>query len=161
MNKRLAKSPLPSRFGGPKESPGFLLWKVSNAWQRRQRAALQPLGLTHSQFVILATVTWFGAAETLTQAKIAQLSGIDAMTTSQVVRALEVAALLERRDHPDDTRKKAIAATAAGRKKALEALPVVEATDAAFFAPLGKDAARLVAMFNALAAGPDDEASRV
>lgn len=145
-----AARPLPSRFGGPKESPGFLLWKVSNAWQRRQRAALQPLGLTHSQFVILATVTWFGAGETLTQARIAEISGIDPMTTSQVVRTLEVAALLERRDHPRDPRAKAIAVTPAGREKARKALPIVEAVDAAFFAPLATDVARLVKMFDAL-----------
>ena len=54
-------APLPTRLSGPGESPGFLLWKVSNAWQRKQRAALQPFGLTHSQFVLLATATWFGA----------------------------------------------------------------------------------------------------
>jgi DNA-binding MarR family transcriptional regulator len=147
--------PLPSRFAGPEQSPGFLLWKVSNAWQRQQRAALQPLGLTHAQFVILATVTWFGEAETLTQAKIAKISGIDAMTTSQVVRALEAAALLERREHPSDPRAKAIAATAVGKKKAQKALPIVEAVDAAFFAPLAKDTTSLMAMFRVLARDDD------
>ena len=87
----MKRPPLPTRLAGPAESPGFLLWKISNAWQRRQRAALQPFGLTHSQFVVLATATWFGASETLTQARISQLSGIDPMTTSQVLRALEAA----------------------------------------------------------------------
>src|SRR5260370_37592743 len=97
--KRGSKSPtLPTRFGGPAESPGFLLWKISNALQRRQRTALQPYGLTHSQFVVLATATWFGAAETLTQARISQLSGIDPMTTSHVLRALEAALLIQRVD---------------------------------------------------------------
>ena len=62
MTKR---PPLPSRVG-PGDSPGFLLWKVSNAWQRQIRAALQPFSLTHSQFVVLATATWFGAEERLT-----------------------------------------------------------------------------------------------
>jgi DNA-binding MarR family transcriptional regulator len=147
---RKAGAPLPSRFAGPKESPGFLLWKVSNAWQRRQRAALQPLGLTHSQFLVLATATWFGAKEPLTQARIAELSGIDPMTTSQVVRTLEGASLLERRDHPDDPRAKAIVVTAAGREKARRAVTVVEATDAAFFAPVAAGARRLVELFKAL-----------
>jgi DNA-binding MarR family transcriptional regulator len=150
MKRKAAAPPLPTRFAGPRESPGFLLWKVSNAWQRRQRAALQPFGLTHSQFVILATATWFGASEALTQARLSELSGVDPMTTSQVVRTLEAAGLLERRDHPDDPRAKAIAVTAAGREKAREALTVVEATDAAFFAPVASSAARLVAIFRAL-----------
>ena len=72
------------------------------------------------------------------------------MTTSQVVRTLEVAALLERRDHPRDPRAKAIAVTAAGKEKARKALPIVEAVDTAFFAPLATDATSLVKMFNAL-----------
>ena len=51
----MTKPPLPTRLSGPAESPGFLLWKISNAWQRRLRVALQPYELTHSQFVLLAT----------------------------------------------------------------------------------------------------------
>jgi DNA-binding MarR family transcriptional regulator len=126
------------------------LWKISNAWQRRQRAALQPLGLTHSQFVILATATWFSASEMLTQARLAELSGVDPMTTSQIVRTLEAASLLERRDHPEDPRAKAIMVTSAGRDKARKALVVVEATDAAFFAPVAASTGRLVKLFQAL-----------
>jgi DNA-binding MarR family transcriptional regulator len=150
MKRKAAAPPLPTRFAGPKESPGFLLWKVSNAWQRRQRAALQPLGLTHSQFVVLATATWFGSSEALTQARLAELSGVDPMTTSQVLRTLEAAGLLERRDHPDDPRAKAIVVTAAGREKARKAVAVVEATDAAFFAPLASSSERLVKILAAL-----------
>jgi DNA-binding MarR family transcriptional regulator len=150
MRRKPGAPPLPSSFAGPKESPGFLLWKISNAWQRRQRAALQPFGLTHSQFVILATATWFGASETLTQARLAELSGVDPMTTSQVVRTLEEASLIERRSHPDDPRAKAIVVTSAGRERARKALSVVEETDAAFFEPVASSAARLVKIFKAL-----------
>ncbi|HEY4156627.1 MAG TPA: MarR family transcriptional regulator [Polyangiaceae bacterium] len=157
MKRKAPHKPLPSRLSGPAESPGFLLWKVSNAWQRRQRAALQPLGLTHSQFVILATSTWFGASETLTQARVAELSGIDVMTTSQVVRTLESAKLLERREHPDDPRAKAIVVTEAGREKAKKAVVVVEETDAAFFEPIGANAARLVKLFGSLVGGNQAE----
>ena len=145
--------PLPTRHSGPAESPGFLLWRISNAWQRRQRQALGPFGLTHSQFVVLATATWFGAAETLTQARISQLSGIDPMTTSQVLRALETASLIERVDHPTDPRAKSIMVTRAGRDLARKAVVVVEETDAAFFEPLAGDTARLVKMFQALVQG--------
>jgi MarR family transcriptional regulator, organic hydroperoxide resistance regulator len=156
--KRGSKNPalrpaLPTQFAGPAESPGFLLWKISNAWQRRQRTALQPYGLTHSQFVVLATATWFGPEEILTQARISQLTGIDPMTTSQVLRALEAASLIERVDHPKDPRAKSIMVTRAGRDLARKAVVVVEATDAAFFEPLASDTARLVRMFQALVQG--------
>lgn len=151
MKKRsAAPPPLPTRLSSPAASPGFLLWKVSNAWQRRQRATLEPLGLTHSQFVLLATATWFGASETLTQARLAELSGVDPMTTSQVVRTLEVAGLLERSSHPDDPRAKAVAVTDAGRAKARQAVVAVEETDAAFFAPLRARTSDLVDMFGVL-----------
>src|SRR5882724_1654732 len=139
MKRGSRRPPLPTRLAGPAESPGFLLWKISNAWQRRQRIALQPYGLTHSQFVVLATATWFGASETLTQSRISRLSGIDPMTTSQVLRALEAASLIQRVDHPKDPRAKSIV--------------VVEETDAAFFEPLASDTARLVEMFQVLVQG--------
>lgn len=147
------KQPLPTRLSGPGDSPGFLLWKISNAWQRRQREALQPLGLTHSQFVVLATATWFSASETLTQARISQLSGIDPMTTSQLLRALEAAHLIQRVDHPRDPRAKQITVTKTGRDLARRAIPVVEDVDATFFEPLASDTKRLVAMFQALVQG--------
>ncbi|MBR0824765.1 MarR family transcriptional regulator [Bradyrhizobium manausense] len=151
----MKQPPLPTRLSGPAESPGFLLWKISNAWQRQQRAALQPFGLTHSQFVVLATATWFSASETLTQARISQLTGIDPMTTSQVLRALEAARLIQRVDHPTDPRAKSITVTKAGRDLAREAVPVVEDVDAAFFEPLASDTKRLVAMFQALVQGTE------
>lgn len=146
----MKQPPLPTRLSGPAESPGFLLWKISNAWQRRLRVALQPYELTHSQFVLLATATWFGAEETLTQARLSQLSGIDPMTTSQVLRALEAAQLIQRIDHPGDPRAKAITVTKVGRDLARKAVVAVEDADTAFFKPVASDAKRLVVMFQTL-----------
>jgi hypothetical protein len=40
---------------GPAASPGFLLWHLTLAWQRAVTAVLEPLDLTHVQFVLLAT----------------------------------------------------------------------------------------------------------
>lgn len=148
------KPPLPSRLAGPQQSPGFLLWKVSNAWQRKQRAALKPHELTHAQFVLLATATWFGASEALTQARLSELSGVDVMTTSQIVRALETAGLLRRDPHPSDPRAKALVVTAPGRAKAKKAIVAVEETDAAFFAA-APDRAALLRALDALSAQED------
>ena len=47
-----------SRLPGPERSPGFLLWRVTLAWQRAMRAALAPHDLTHVQFVLLTTTWW-------------------------------------------------------------------------------------------------------
>jgi DNA-binding MarR family transcriptional regulator len=148
----MATKPLPTQFSGPYESPGFLLWRIANAWQREQRNALQAFGITHTQFVALAVASWFSRQEPMTQARLAQITGSDPMTTSQVVRALEKLGYFERSPHPTDTRAKLISVSAAGRKVAAKATKVVEATDQAFFAPLGDQTGELVRLFQSLLA---------
>jgi DNA-binding MarR family transcriptional regulator len=119
---------------------------------------LLPLGLTHSQFVILACTTWFGEKQPLSQARIGELTGVDPMTTSQIVRSLEKLKYLTRRAHPDDPRAKLIAVTGAGRALAQKAVVVVEETDAAFFRPVGR-ARDLVKLLQLLMADPQSPRS--
>jgi hypothetical protein len=49
---------LRSEFTDAELSPGLLLWRVTNAWQAAQRAALRPFDLMHVQFVLLASLSW-------------------------------------------------------------------------------------------------------
>ena len=118
-------------------SPGFLLWQVTNRWQAAQRAALKPHGLTHVQFVLLASLSWLDSGEPVSQRVLAQHAATDPMMTSQVVRSLEAAGLISRTPHPTDGRAWALAVTTLGRAKANQAVVAVEACDDAFFAPLG------------------------
>jgi DNA-binding MarR family transcriptional regulator len=125
-----------SRFAGPAESAGFLLWQVASAWQRAIRAALDDLDLTHAQFVLLATVVWLAAESPevpVTQTVVAVHTATDAVMTSEVMRTLERKGYVERKAHPDDARAKRIVSTAAGRRLVRRALPLVEAVDAQFF----------------------------
>jgi len=131
---------LPTRFEGPGESPGFLLWQATNAWQRAVREALAPLELTHVQFVLLASITWLadaGDGDPLTQRALAAHARTDEMMTSQVVRALEAKGLIERPPHPGDARARTLRPTTAGAALAARAIPAVEAADDAFFTALG------------------------
>jgi DNA-binding MarR family transcriptional regulator len=106
-------------------------------WQRAMRAALAPHGLTHVQFVQLASAWWLGErGERPSQRRLAEHAGTDAMMTSQVVRALERAGLVERLRHPGDSRSLLVTVTDAGRTRLRGALADVEAADAAFFAPV-------------------------
>ena len=68
-----------SRYAGPSESPGFALWRVSNAWQRAIRAALAPYDLTHAQFVLLAATAWASVnrEEPLSQRMLSDATGVD------------------------------------------------------------------------------------
>jgi DNA-binding MarR family transcriptional regulator len=104
----------------------------------------------------LAAATWFGAKERLTQARLAKLAGVDVMTASQVVRALETQGLVERTEHPEDPRANAITVTAAGKEKARKAIVAVETTDAEFFEPVLAQRAQLLSLFRALSR-PEDE----
>jgi len=98
------------------------------------RAALAPHGLTHVQFVLLASLWWLSEhGEPPTQKALADQAGTDAMMTSQVLRKLEDAGLLERRPHPRDSRARLLALTEAGRERLTGALRDVEAADAGFF----------------------------
>jgi DNA-binding MarR family transcriptional regulator len=129
-----------SAFDTPQQSPGFLLWRVTLAWQRRMRAALAPHDLTHVQFVLLASLWWsqeHGGPPT--QAQLAEQAGTDLMMTSQVLRRLEGRGLLARDPDPGDSRARRLRLTAAGGALLAGALADVEAADQAYFAVLGRD----------------------
>ncbi|MFI1098199.1 MarR family winged helix-turn-helix transcriptional regulator [Streptomyces sp. NPDC020917] len=132
-------SGLSTGFSSAEESPGLLLWQVTNRWQAAQRAALKPYGLTHVQFVLLASLTWLAGAsgEAVTQRALADHAVTDPMMTSQVLRVLEGRDLVVRGPHPQDARARALSVTPEGRDLANRAVAAVEACDAAFFAALG------------------------
>jgi len=132
------------------DSPGLLLWQVTNRWQAAQRATLKPFGLTHVQFVLLASLTWLTAEGPVTQRRLADHAATDPMMTSQVLRALEGRGLLRRAPHPGDRRARALTVTADGRALANRAVVAVEACDRAFFGVLGGEGAALARMLRAL-----------
>ena len=118
--------------------PGFLLWRATNAWQRKQRAALEGLGITHVQFALLASLGMDDARKGLSQAEISSRSGVDPMTTSQVIRNLEARDLVVRSASDEDKRAQRVVLSAAGRSLLRKAQPKVEKADAEFFAAAGK-----------------------
>lgn len=127
---------------GPFASPGFHLWHASLRWTQEIAQALQPLGLTHTQFFLLGAVGWLtkanGAAPK--QREVAEFAKLDKVMTSQVTRALESDGLLLRKDDPIDSRAWRLELTAKGRQQLTEAVALVRGVDVRFF---GKDAERL------------------
>lgn len=140
------------------DSPGFLLWHATLRWQRAMADALAPYDITHVQFVLLASAWWLVEhGEHPSQRRLAEHAGTDAMMTSQVVRALESAGLVERVRDPHDARAVLVAVTEAGRERAVAALGDVEQADRAFFAAVADEA--LVPRLQALAGrGPGGRA---
>ena len=124
-----------TRFQGPEASPGFLMWRAALAWQRDIAAALEPVGLTHSQFVLLACTQWleehgYGASQVM----VATQAGMDVKTASQVLRRLERAGLVSRQPDPKDARARIVTMTPAGRDVGARATRLVEDADEAYFA---------------------------
>jgi DNA-binding MarR family transcriptional regulator len=128
-----------SSFDSPAESPGFLLWRATLAWQRAVDEALRSFGLTHARFALLATLWWWGTVrdDRPTQRALGAAAGLDAMTASQVARALERRHLLVRIQDPRDSRALQLSITSDGRRLAARAVRAVESVDDSFFAPAG------------------------
>jgi DNA-binding MarR family transcriptional regulator len=129
-----------SQFDGPEQSPGFLLWQVSTQWRRQIEAALTTLGLTHPQFVLLASVGWLTRNHAnITQVELARHCSMDITMTSQVLRALEKKGFIERQKRNGDERSKFPRLTKSGAEIVEQALPLVETVDLKFFDKLGQD----------------------
>ena len=139
----MADGGIGSRFPAASQSPGLLLWRVTNRWQAVMRAALAPHGVTHVQYVLLASLTWLADREPdrlVTQTDLAGFAATDLMMTSQVLRSLEKAGLVERLPHPTDRRARVLRPTPAGAETARRATADVEDADATFFAAVDADA---------------------
>lgn len=121
----------------PEESTGFLLWQLTNLWQREIKKSLEPYGLTHSQFVLLANIHWLTLQrQDVTQILLSNHTKIDPMTTSTVLRTLQSKELIQRQEHSSDTRAKTVALTNKGIKIIKQAIKTVEDFDKNFFSKL-------------------------
>jgi len=130
--------------GKAKESSGFLLWRVTNLWQRKIKKALEKFGLTHSQFLLLASIHWLTLhKEEVTQVVLSNHTKIDPMTTSTVLRTLQQKGFLQRKEHSTDTRAKTVGLTKEGVKIIKKAVVAVEKFDKEFFSSLGKKTTKL------------------
>lgn len=132
------------RRRGPGDSPGILLWRAANAWQRQVRGVIKSQGLTQTQFVLLLGLSDLERrpavrAMAITQQALAKYCGIDTTMASQVLRQLEAAGYL-RRAPGVDARSRALHLSASGRRAIDEIAPAVGAADAKYFAALGENA---------------------
>jgi DNA-binding MarR family transcriptional regulator len=127
---------LDTQYPDAQSSPGLALWRASNAWQKRIRAALAPHDLTHVQYVLLASLTWMDRTAPVTQRELARHAELDVMMTSQVLRTLETKGYINREPHPEDKRAIALQPTTQGVELANLATNDVESADAAYFAAL-------------------------
>jgi DNA-binding MarR family transcriptional regulator len=123
-----------SVFLDASESPGFMLWKVSNLHQRMQRKALSEIGLTPTQFSVLASYFYlYKKCGVVRQIDICQHTGIDKMQVSDVSKALEKDGLIRKMPNPKDNRASLVDVTDLGQEKCNRALKIIEKLDSEFF----------------------------
>lgn len=125
------------QFKSPNDSPGYLLGQVTMLWQRKQKRVLDPLDLTHTQFIILASLAWLSKTnKNVTQVDIANQGNMDRMMVSKVLRTLEDKSFITRQEHETDTRAKTIKLTKIGETVLQKAIIEVENVDEDFFSTL-------------------------
>lgn len=146
----MSKTRLATEFQRAEDSPGLLLWQLSNKWQAKQRAALKTFGLTHVQFVLLATLTHAVDRSSFTQKQLAEYAQTDVMMTSQVIRKLEQKGLVLREPSKLDGRAFMLHPTPAGMQLANRAVKKVEEVDRLFFTAVGPELSSLVKMMRQL-----------
>ncbi|MFA1548276.1 MarR family winged helix-turn-helix transcriptional regulator [Actinomadura chokoriensis] len=131
---------------------GYLLWHVSLRWRVAMDRILAPLGLTHAQYAVVASLHAMTAGGLRpSQRQLAEYSGLEPMYISRLVRVLERAGLVERADNPDDPRAVQLALTPRGSDVVAKAVPEVRKLEERYLVPLGgRDSVRNVELRRAL-----------
>ena len=121
-------------FTKPEDSHGLLLWQTTMTWQRLIKKALEPYGLSHAQFVILAITLWFeNKNQQSSQSLIIAQSKLDKMTVSKSLQKLVAEGYVKRLEHSHDMRAKSVHLTKKGKAMASTLTPIIEKIDATFF----------------------------
>ncbi|MGN7763575.1 MarR family winged helix-turn-helix transcriptional regulator [Paenibacillus sp. 22594] len=124
------------------EELGYMMWRLTNNWQKLMKQKLQEVDLTHVQFALLRSchsINERGGSAGATQVQIAHESYMDPMMASEVLRTLEKKGYVNRVPHPQDTRAKLIRLTEPGENVMERANQIVLEADKTFFSKLGPE----------------------
>jgi len=123
---------------GPTDSAGFLLWQLTLRWREALDQALLPFGLTHTNYVVIASIFWLATTGNQpNQRTIADHCGLEPMSISKAVRSLEADGLVARRSDRTDKRAVILLLTAPGQRTFHAALQTLDRVESAFLSSLG------------------------
>jgi DNA-binding MarR family transcriptional regulator len=112
-------------------------------WRASVDAALAPLGLTHAQYTVLASLRGITqSGQSPSQRKLADHTGLDPIYISKLVRRLESAGLIKRAADPNDSRAVTLTITEEGRRVIDHAIDIVHRLQEHLTAPLGGTGSR-------------------
>lgn len=128
----------------------LLLVHATKLWHQKLKKLLAGHSLTLPRLGVLMTLQYGSAPAS--QRTIAELMGSDAMTTSQVVKALENEKLLTRVKDENDSRAYRVQITAKGSRLMERLVPLLEQAKGEFATPLGDKEQLLAALLTKLIA---------
>ncbi|MFE1907037.1 MarR family winged helix-turn-helix transcriptional regulator [Streptomyces gardneri] len=117
---------------------GFLVWRLSMKWRVAVDRAVAPLGLTHAQYALVASL--YGMARSglrPSQRRLADHTGLEPLYVSKLARALEAAGLVARTRDPGDPRAVQLSLTEEGSEVTRRAIRVVQGLLDQLLEPLG------------------------
>ena len=109
-----------------RQNVGYLIWRLSMRWRAAMDSALAPHGLTQAQYSVLAPLYGMirGGARP-SQRELADITGLDAVYISKLVRALEREGFVTRTTSTADPRAVELALTERGEATLREAVKTV------------------------------------
>jgi len=139
---------------------GYLIWRLSMRWRAAMDRALAPMGLTQAQYSVLAPLySMSRAGARPSQRELADLTGLDAVYISKLVRALEREGFVTRSPKAADPRAVELSLTEQGAAALQEAVKVVSELRQRLTEPLGGTAgartAQLAEMLRQLLDAPE------
>jgi DNA-binding MarR family transcriptional regulator len=121
-------------------STGLIFIRAYNKWHTAIKHELRDVGITHPQFVVMTVINFLSQSDDyITQASVARMADMDAMSVSQIIRGLEGKDYVVRTGNPKDTRANAVRLLEKGQEAIRCALPIVEKIDEDFFGALSED----------------------
>ncbi|NUV62862.1 MarR family winged helix-turn-helix transcriptional regulator [Streptomyces sp. CAI-85] len=124
--------------GSERATPGYLVWRLSTKWRVAVDRAVAPLGLTHAQYSLVASLHGMRrAGERPSQRRLADHTGLEPLYVSKLARALESGGLIERTRDPRDPRAVQLTLTAQGEEVTRHAITVVHGLLERLLEPLG------------------------
>jgi DNA-binding MarR family transcriptional regulator len=119
-------------------STGWLIWQVALRCRTATDRALAPVGLSNAQYGVLASLAGLSRDGTNpSQRQLAEFAGLEPMTVSKLVRALERDGLIERTEDPADSRAIRLNLTKPGLTVLTEARRIVTDLNEHLLVPLG------------------------
>jgi DNA-binding MarR family transcriptional regulator len=108
---------------------GFTLWRAAMRWQRAVDKSLAPLGMTHTQYLVLSSARSAvdEVRDAVSQRVIATQAGVDEVTASRLIRKLEARGWLDRGPTFGDLRALRVIVTRSGRRILEQATSRLEA----------------------------------